>query len=254
MRRFRFLLLSMVLFVAAYAVNRLVANWHYVIPVEAGKVAYIATFDGFREDWNLSEGQLKSQIVDPGVLRISVGDTDSLPFAEANPHFGDFDLRAQATAVEGPLNNGYGLIFRLQNKDNTSPDDDSFYLFMVSSDGYYQLVRSIEGEAREVSTWIPSPIVNTGIGATNFLRVVAQGSQFQFYVNGQPALLCLPDDPNARSTYNEISGECQDGKMLDTLTDTSIPNGQIGVAAQSFDEAGVVIEFDNLVIYGPQSN
>jgi hypothetical protein len=250
-RRLGLLLLFIALFVAAFTVNRLVANWHYVIPVEAGKVAYIATFDSFNEDWNLSEGQLKSQIVAPGLLRINVGNVDSLPFAEVKQHFGDFDLRVQATATEGPENNGYGVIFRLQNKDNTSPDDDSFYLFMISSDGYYQLVRSVEGQARELSTWIPSPVVNTGIGATNHLRIVAKGNQFQFYVNGQPVLLCIPDDPDARSTYNAITAECQDGKMLDTLDDPSIQAGQIGVAAQSFDVSGVVVEFDNLVVYGP---
>jgi hypothetical protein len=38
---------------------------------------------------------------------------------------------------------------------------------------------------------------------------------------------------------------------LDTLVDASIPNGQLGVVAQSLDESGVVVDFDNVVVYGP---
>jgi hypothetical protein len=234
-----------------YGLNRLTANWHYVLPVESGKVAYLATFDALQQDWNLSVGRLKSEILDTGVLRLEVGDIKSLPFAEANPYFGDFDLQVEATPVDGPENNGYGVIFRLQNKDNSSPDDDDFYLFLISSDGYYRVVRSFNHEQKELSTWIPSPAVIQHTGVTNRLRVVAKGDQFQFFINGQQVALCIPDDPTARSTYSEQTGECTGGKMLDTLADSSIPNGQIGVAAETFDEAGVVVDFDNLVVYGP---
>lgn len=252
MRRLLIGITLVLLLALAVWLNRQSAQWHYIIPGEAGKVVYLATFDAFPEDWNLAQGRLKSEIVPEGVLRMEVGAVNSLPFAEARPFFADFDARVQATPVDGPLNNGYGMIFRLQNKGNNSPDDDDFYLFMVSSDGYYQVVRSINGDSRELSTWIPSPAVAQGIGALNTLRVVAKGSTFRFYVNDQPLQLCLPDDPTARSTYNEINGTCLGGTMADVLVDESIANGQIGVAAQSFDEAGVLVNFDNLVVYGPE--
>jgi hypothetical protein len=68
--------------------------------------------------------------------------------------------------------------------------------------------------------------------------------------------LCIPDDPAAQSTVNPVSGECMGGAMKDTLTDDSIPNGQIGVVAKSTDTggAGVVAAFDNLLIYAPQAS
>ncbi len=250
MRRFLFLLLLVVLLVASYVVNRLTSHLHYIVPVEAGEVAYVATFDDFKTDWALTDGRLKTQILDTGALRIEINDIDKLPFSQAKPYFADFDLRAQATVVDGPEGNGFGLIFRLQNKDNPSPSDDDFYLFEVSSDGYYRVLRAFDGDQKELSTWIPSPAVNQHIGATNWLRVVARGDQFQFFVNNQQLQLCIPDDPNGESTF-PATGECVGGKMLDTLTDASIPNGQIGVVAQSLDEAGVVVDFDNLIIYGP---
>jgi hypothetical protein len=256
LRRILIILVLLLLLGASYLANRFTAHLHYIVPVQAGKVAYIATFDDFKSDWVQAEGRLKTQILDTGVLEISVGDVDKLPFSQAKPYFADFDVRAQATAVDGPEGNGFGLIFRLQNKDNSSPSDDDFYLFEISSDGYYRVLRSLYNPSKgvsvqkELSTWIPSPVVNQHIGATNFLRVVAKGQQFQFYVNNQLMKLCIPDDPNAESTF-PATGECVGGKMLDTLVDASIANGQLGVVAQSLDEQGVVVDFDNVVVYGP---
>ena len=250
MRRFLILLVLLLLLGASYLANRLTAHLHYIVPVEAGKVAYIATFDDFKSDWMQAEGRLKVQILDTGALRITVGDVDKLPFSQAKPYFGDFDIRAQVTAVDGPEGNGFGLIFRLQNKDNVSPTDDDFYLFEISSDGYYRVLRSVNGDQKVLSAWIPSDVINQHIGATNFLRVNAKGDQFQFFINNQQVQLCIPDDPNGVSTF-PITGECVGGKMLGTLVDASIPNGQLGVVAQSLDEQGVVVDFDNVVVYGP---
>lgn len=250
MRRFLFLFISLLLFGLAYILNRATANWHYILPVEAGKVAYLATFDSFSEDWSLSQGRLKTEILESGLLRIEVGEVDSLPFAQATPHFGDFDVRVETTVMDGPENNGFGLIFRLQTRDNSTPGDDDFYLFEISSDGYYRVLRSLKGVQRELSTWIPSVFINTGLGVTNWLRVVAIGNEFQFFINNQPVQLCIPDDPEGVSTF-PATGECVGGQMLDILVDTTILGGQLGVAAQSFDVEGVVVDFDNLVVYGP---
>lgn len=252
MRRFLLLFLSLVLLGASYAVNRLVINLHYIVPVEPRKLAYVAAFDGNQEDWSLSEGQLRSRILETGVLQLEVLEPNRLPFAQSKPYFADFDLRVQASPVGGPLDNGYGIIFRLQNKDNSVLSDDDFYLFQISSDGYYRVLRAFQGEQKELSTWIPSPLILQGNHVVNQLRVIGQGTSFKFFINNQPVQLCIPDDPSARSTYTR-AGVCEGGSMQDILVDASIPNGQLALAAQSFDEAGVVIEFDNLVIYGPST-
>lgn len=249
MRRFLILLILLIVLGLAYAANRVTANLHYIVPVEAGKLAYVATFDDFITDWALSEGRLKTSVTDDGALRIELKEM-GFPFSQAKPYFADFDLRAEAVAVDGSEANAYGLIFRLQNKDNASLGDDDFYVFEVSGDGYYRVLRSFNGVQKELSTWIPSPVVNQHIGATNYLRVVARGDQFQFFVNNQLMQLCIPDDPEGVSTF-PITGECVGGKMLDTLTDAAIPNGQIGLVAQSLDDTGIAVDFDNVVIYGP---
>ena len=105
-----------------------------------------------------------------------------------------------------------------------------------------------------ISDWIESSLINPGLDAANRLRVVAQGDQFRFFINDQPVSLCIPDDPDALSTINPLSGECMGGAMLDTLTDTTIPNGQVGVSALWTAGAAddpVVAAFDNLLVYAP---
>lgn len=250
MRRLGFLLILVAALVITFALSRLTASWHYVVPVEPGQVAYVATFDHLIEDWNQYGGRLEAQVTD-GVMRLNVGDVDSGPFSTTRQHFADFDIRVQATPVEGPLNNGYGVIFRLQDNDNTSPGDDSYYLFLISSDGYYEVKRVVGSDEKLLSAWIESPLVNQGIGATNWLRVIARGDQFQFFINDQPVQVCVPNNPEGESTY--FLGECVDGAMLDTLTDSTIANGQLGVVALSIDEPGVVVEFDNFLVYGPDT-
>ena len=247
MRRFFFLiLLPVVWLVGVIALGRAAAGWHYVESAPPGEVMLVAAFDGLLDDWELyDDGQLAAS-AENGALRLSVNAFQSLPYSLARPYFADFDLRVTAWAVEGPLNNGFGVMFRMLDRDN-------FYQFLTSSDGYYQVLRSVDGDEKIISIWIPSEIVNQGMDATNDLRVVAQSNSFRFYVNGQPALLCIPDDPTAESTYNDLSGECIGGQMLDTLVDDHLTVGRLGVVAQSFDEAGVVVEFDNVVVTAPQS-
>lgn len=249
MRRFLVLLILIVLLGVAYLLNRLTANWHYVLPTEAGKVAYVATFDNLTDDWNLYLGRQSAQI-DKDFLQLQADDLNKKSWAVSKQFWADFDLSVQASPVDGPINNGYGVIFRFQNKGNASSDDDNYYVFVVSSDGYYQVVRSLDGQQKELSNWIPSPFVNQGLGVTNLLRIVAVGDHFQFYINGQLVQLCVPDDPNGSSTYDERNGGCK-GTMVDTLQDATIPNGQIGVVIQTLDESGVIVNFDNVMVVGP---
>ena len=259
MRRFLLLLVLIILFVELFLLSRSVASWqHTVVSAAPGTLIYAATFDGgssdgFNADWQQYGGRNSAEVLD-GQMQVTVGEVQAGVYSVATPYFGDFDLRVEAQTIAGPVDNGYGIVFRLQDKDNNTPDDDSYYLFEISADGWYRLMRVIDGSTPEIiSDWIESPLINQGLGAVNRLRVVARGNQFQFSINDQPIVLCIPNDPNAISTIHPLTGECMEGAMLDTLTDNMIPSGQIGVSAQStlMGGVGVLAAFDNVVIYAP---
>jgi hypothetical protein len=249
LRRLAILLALVILLLVMITLERLTADWHYIIPAEPGAVLYTATFDAFTDDWELYEGRLSAQIFD-GRLRLSVDAPQSGPYSVTRPHFSDFDMRAEARPVEGPLDNGYGVIFRLQNRDNRALDDDSYYLFLVSSDGYYQVQRVLNGQSKVLSAWIDSPLINQGNDAINWLRVVASGPRFQFFINGQQVRLCVPDNPDGESTY--FRGQCVGGQMVDTLVDDTISTGQLGVVAVTLSQPGVVVDYDNILVLGPE--
>jgi hypothetical protein len=177
------------------------------------------------------------------VLHLIHGTSGNPPFSTASPHFGDFDLSVMARPVAGPINNGYGVVFRLQDPQN-------FYWFLISSDGYYQVQGWVNDEEKDLSAWIESPLIHQGLDVENQLRVIGVGGQFQFFINGEQVQVCVPDDPAGESTY---FNECVDGQMLDTLVDGSIPAGQLGVVARTFSEPGVEVEFDNVLVYGPEA-
>ena len=160
MRNLAILLILVAILFGLTAFSNLSAAWHYTVPAEPDKLLYVATFDDWLDEWESYEGRLSARIENSS-LRIGVDTTKSAPFSTAAPYFGDFDMRVQARAVGGPVNNGYGVVFRVQRDKNDSPF--SYYFFLVSSDGYYQVQRVVDGEQKLLSDWIPSSLVNQGL-------------------------------------------------------------------------------------------
>lgn len=244
MRRLLPLIALISVFVALLLISRAVAGRHYVVRGEPGELLYVAAFDDFLDEWEQATGRNSHQVVD-GTMQIEIESEQQVVWSPAAPRFADFDATVKAGAVAGPEDNGYGLIYRL------SDDRQSFYLFLVSSNGYYKVERYLSGQTpKPLSNWIASELVNTGIGATNRLRVVAKDDTFQFFINDQLAQLCIPNDPEAESTYR--GGICIQGEMRDSLTDTSLTSGRLGVVAiTEIGQPDVVAQFDNLVVYSP---
>lgn len=242
MRRLFFLLILAALLAGVIALNRVVTQLNYIVPPDEGALLYAAGFDSFDDEWEQYTGRgLDAQIAD-GVLRVQVDDVESSVFVPARPHFADFELTVDTVALDGPENNSYGVIFRAQ-------DTTTYYYFLISSDGYYQVQRVIDGVSVLLSNWIPSDAINVGIGEPNRVRVVGAEDRFRFYVNDTPLELCIPDDPDATSTF--VGGACIDGTMTPELTDAEIRTGQLGVTVRTLNEPGVVVAFDDFVVMGP---
>lgn len=231
-------------------------TWRYTLNGDSGTLLYAAGFDSNHADeWEQASGRESAQVLD-SALRVNIGSDGQGVFAPALPVFTDFDLTVDALPAEGPVDNGFGVLFRLQDPRN-------YYAFFISSDGYYKVERVINGDKRDISTWIASDTLNlvndangsgtidAGEAQPNTLRVVARGDTFRFYVNGAPLALCIPDSPDGASTY--VAGSCIDGTMRDTMTDSTHASGRIALGAVTTPTggSGVVIDFDNLLTYAP---
>ena len=271
------LILLLALFVGLNVVYESSAQTTTLRSGPPGALLYAAGFDGFSDEWQTYAGRLSAQIED-GVLRLRIDSDSSTAYSAALPSYADFDTSVRATAVDGPIDNAFGLLFRLTSDQdgcdmplrllcdlNAIPllsiplrlafppqaARQGYYLFLISSDGYYSLWRG--GDApRKISAWIASDAIRQGLGATNEIRVVGRGDRFQFFINGQAVALCIPDDPAAESTY--FGGNCVQGQMRMEYVDDSFPQGQLALAAQSTQSggAGVIVEFDHFIVTSPQ--
>ena len=243
-----------------------------------GALLYVSAFSAYSEDWDLFAGRQSARIV-AEQLEISVADTRTAAWSASSPRFADFDVSVSASAIAGPLDNAFGLVFHVEEAADDSctlpaillcgigelsplagaalrqafdrRPTTSYKAFMISSDGYYSLWRTEDGAANALSGWIASPHINQGIGAENAIRILSRGSRYQFFINDVNVSLCIPDDVGAASTYS--GGECVNGSMLDTYRDEMNRSGKIGLIAQSTATGGggVVVRFDDMIVYSP---
>ncbi|HEX2622220.1 MAG TPA: hypothetical protein VHL11_18810 [Phototrophicaceae bacterium] len=249
MRRWLLPFILAVLLASVFQLSRVSAGWQFIVPntAEADQVLYATGFDAVSDEWEeADDGQRVAQTHD-GMMQLTLDNPNDSVYAPLRWYFGDFDLQVEATVTGGVENNGFGVIFRQTDRKN-------YYYFLISADGYYQLVRVLNGTARTMSNWIPSPAIETGIMAKNQIRVVGQGDQFAFYVNNQRLAVCIPDNPEAESTYDEFAEECKAGQMLEIFTDTALTYGHPGVIAISLNDPDVEVAFDNLIVTGPAAN
>ncbi len=144
-----------------------------------------------------------------------VVDTSSYNFwSVAGESLRDFVIEVETVHLAGPEDNDYGLILRHQ-------DDTNFYSFEISSDGFYTFTKLVDDELYEIIPWQQSDAINPGADS-NRLRVEAGEASFTFYINDE---------------------------RVDAAFDTEFDQGDIGLIAGAYEEAGVHIAFDNLKIW-----
>ena len=139
-------------------------------------------------------------------------------WAHPGQNFADASVEVDATKTNGPDNNGFGVICRFQ-------DNDNFYYFMISSDGYQVIGKYQGGQNQYLSAekMQPTDAITAG-NATNHVRGDCQGSTLTLYANGQ---------------------------QLSSITDTTFTSGDVGLIVGTFDEPNVGVSFDNFVVYQP---
>ena len=243
-----------------------------------GDLLYAAAFSEFADEWELYEGKQSARFVEEE-LELTVSAAQTATWSTARHYFGAFDARISAVAQDGPIDNAFGLVVHLRDAAAVRCDlpaiilcgieeavplagaalrqvldsapETTYLAFMISSDGYYSVWKGAGGLMRPVSAWIPSPAIRQGLNAANRIRVLAGDASYRFFINNEAVALCLPDDPTAASTY--AGGQCLEGEMRESFRDDSLAPGKLGAIAQATATGGggVVVRFDNLIVFSP---
>lgn len=242
-----FITLTLVLF-GVFQLYQIMTGWHYIVPANQGELIFVSTFDENSEGW-IQEQSLDQtvEIVD-GVMQIALSSVQGA-FTSTETYFDNFDVSVETRVTVGAFDeqsaDGYGIIFRLIDQSN-------FYAFYINNDGVYRVVHVVDNISRNLSAWLETDAINSAIGSVNNLRVIGYGDHFQFYINDELMELCIPDDADAISTF--VNGDCIRGSMQTVLTNDSLSSGRLGLIVDlvSAEETGLSIDFDNVVVYGPE--
>lgn len=148
---------------------------------------------------------------------IEITTSNLVAWGLANRTVADFLLRVDAAQEAGPNNNGYGVLFRFQDRDN-------FYRFDISGDGFFLLSKFHAGEWVTLVPWTASSAINVG-QATNRLDVKAIGSQISVYAND---------------------------RLLAQVEDAAFTSGNFGFFASTFSEPNLTISFDDIILWTPE--
>jgi len=188
------------------------------LPEKTGSLLFQDSFSDPSSGWDRVRQAEGLTDYDNGAYRIYINNTHADYWANPGLTFTDVNLEVEAKKIGGPDNNNYGLLCRYQDRHN-------FYFLIVSSDGYYGIGKVENGTQRLIQPdqMHPSWAIRKGPGP-NHLRVVCAGSRLALWVNG------------------ELVAETQD---------STFAAGDIGLIAGSFEESGVDVVFDQLVVRVP---
>ena len=178
---------------------------------EAESIAYSEDFAA-PGSWHTSADPEVEISYHDGGLGIEIKVIDRVAWSVAGRSVSDGIVSVDATPVDGPDDNAYGIVAR-------HVDDRSFYRFEISADGYYAIQAPTGSLGWEfLVDWTESPAILKG-RQTNTLSVTLDGPTMTFWVN-------------------EIE--------LASVTDERYAKGDVGVIAGTFyDEPGTHILFDN---------
>jgi hypothetical protein len=206
--------------------SALVLLWAMVLLVSAcssrDNGPYEEDFEG-EVTWGTGmSNDVEGQVTD-GAYEMFVKSNQGVYMATAGKRFGDGVYVVDATQIDGPLNNGYGLLVRVDESD------DAFYALEVSGDGYVWIgycreLCKAEATALVGRDWFRSPAVKTGLQETNKLKVVIDGIRMTFFVNGLEV------------------GRAVDDRLV---------QGDVAVMVEALGQPGIRVVFDNFS-YTPQ--
>lgn len=154
-----------------------------------------------------------------GGLHITSSQPGQIWWTNPGRNFEDVVIQVTTRQTDGPDDNAYGLICRYQSPEN-------FYLFLISSDGYYAIGKYQSGNNQITylsgeGEYQPSDVINQG-EATNDIEARCEGDTLSLAVNGIE---------------------------LETVRDGTFVTGDVGMAVSTF-EAGVVdIQFDDFMVF-----
>jgi hypothetical protein len=189
-----------------------------LLPSQSGKILFQDDFSDPSSGWNRVTTTKGQTDYADGVYRIFVNEPNLDIWSMPGRTFSDVRIEVDALKVGGERDNRFGIICR-------ATAVDSFYTFIVSSDGYYGIGKILGQDYHLIGmdALQPSQAIRLGT-ALNRLRADCVGDRLSLYVN--------------------------DVKLAE-VQDADLVSGDVGLIAGTYQSAGTDIRFDNFIVYQP---
>jgi len=153
-----------------------------------------------------------------GVFRIWVDEVLTDYWSTSGHDFGDVRISVSTFKAAGPDDNDFGIVCRYQ-------DNDNFYAFLISSDGFAGILKMEDAERTmlEQEGMVSTDAITQG-AATNEVTAECVGDHLALYANGE---------------------------LVADVRDSTFVSGDVGLIAGTFEEGGVEIHFDDFFVYQP---
>jgi hypothetical protein len=182
---------------------------------QVGEVLYRDDFSDPNSGWDTWSNAGAEVSYQDGALRFLIQDSQYDYWSRPGKRFDNVRIAVEARLVDGPQDNDYGIICRYKDQNN-------FYAFVISSDGYAGILKVMDGNYQMISGKSMEFKKDLRVGkAVNYIGVDCSGSQLNLYANG---------------------------KQLAAAVDADFPSGEVGLIAGSYSKPGVDIRFDNFIV------
>jgi hypothetical protein len=184
----------------------------------SGSVLYQDIFSNAQSGWGEISAEPGTAGYINGAYHIVVNQPQINLWTHPGMNFSNVHEEVSLMSVAGPQANRMGLICRLK-------DDQNFYFFVISADGYYGIGKVKAGETSLLTgeKMQPSDAILTG-NQINRIRADCVGNVLMLYVN-------------------DI--------FITSAKDDDFTSGDVGILAGTFDQPGADVYFDNFLALKP---
>ncbi|WP_448336481.1 zinc-ribbon domain-containing protein [Chloroflexus aurantiacus] len=158
-----------------------------------------------------SEDSSSRYAYEAGRYVIEVKEPELLVWALVNGSYRDVIIETSYSTGRGGPVGAAGIIFNYQ-------DEDNFYLFSVSNDGYYALELLENNQWITLIDWTQHEAINP---ENNRIRVELNGDEITLFVNE---------------------------RQIEQTRDPTFTSGDVGLAVTSFDESGITVSYEEITI------
>lgn len=187
-----------------------------LIPANSSNIPYFMDdFSDHNNGWNLTVQENGIIQYDGDALRMLIKYPNTELWSVPGLYIKNASINVDAQMIGGPENNLYGIVCRYTDAANN-------YAFLISSDGYYAITKTINGTRVFLSSdsFAPSDHILKG-QKNNHIRADCNGPILTMYVN-----------------FEKVA----------EVNDLDISYGDVGLVTGTLTDPGTDIKYDNFIV------